>query len=1152
MSTGGSGITYASTYDTDISNQTPATLDTSYGLTNPVVYAIQAYGGFSTSQSFARITKLAETIISQFDTTGSLEILFDVRVFNALLGIQKDASNLNIYNHTTDYYDMSTNLFRNDSITITPGAFINCLNNDYTNIIDMGHLRTVYSDFALYVANYFGLATPTSTYTGIATFFANDYGFNPNGGVFDASAFLNIIVAQPLNADTGAYIADLSGAIVIGGVTQLLRNAVDANPFGNRDPINGTTASDPNDRSNYGVTDGFFCDDLIFIPKDGFSVTMNLAVDNNIFGPGLVSASSAAADTKFGSHSTSTSTFVETSTTTTMLVSRTTTVPLLIRLVNLSDVAVQVEAQATSATSSAVTLLFSGIFNFLIISRNGVVLADHVHIFSFVDYTVASSTTYTYTVTPVGHKGVKGSPVNVVVTTLVSGTWTNLGAGLLGTGETNVSALYYNPVTKTLYVGGQFAANYNNVAYTSAVGTSGIIGNNWHSIANDITGGTGWNDVGNSPGSYVTSITQVGNTLYVGGYYVVNPNHYSITQSVSGGPLTTVPASGNTRGDVFTALSANNRLYVGSTYAVQLVNGAWDSAFAAHANFINGGGTIQALAYNTVTHTLYAAGTFNHYNNGNNDGFNYVAQTVNNGAWTQSGAGVNNQAYSLYSDNANGVVYVGGGFTSDGVVTSPGVACNIQNGGWETLGAGLVNGIVYTMDMDINTGILYLGGAFTAIGGGAPARYIARCNFGHYTQVGNGLNGAVKRLSFDSCANTLYLAGNFTADGSGNAMEHVASIYLPNCLDPTLLTWNNLGFGIMDNRAGYYGIQAIFYHPATRTVYAGGDLSPQQLNSNVLSYTPSSKNYVVRCVNGSLWHQVGNGAPDVTTSFAYDSNTNTLFMGGKYNTVYKSVNNGALQNVVSTTLNGTVNTILYKNSVVYAAGEFTSDANGTTVTQVAYVNGSGAWTAYGNGFFNTSDVVYCMAYDDDTDTMYVGGSFTMNLTGTILNNVAKYVNGVWTPIDLGLSGIVRALYYVTETQTLYAGGDFTVDGHGKTMMHVAMSVAGGPWQQVAGGLGFGNGLPSNVTVLSLEYNHVAGALYAGGSFTGAGDDKYRSIKAVAYSVLNGPWSQVGVGLNSDVKSLSYDPIGNRLFAGGYFTVDGTGNPMVHVAIALSP
>lgn len=330
------------------------------------VYAIQAYGGYSVNQQFDTIHRLKETVIGKFDVTGSVEVLMDVRLFNYKIGIYKDAANLNVKNAggTPDYYTAATDKLNTDSFTLSANEFVvDMSNNLHTqNIVSVGIFSTIYSDFAQYVSTYFGLpAVNTQTEYGFATLFSGETGFNPNNGVFDAAAFAGLLYdgsgANPgyTGVDgSGASISTLAGSINIAGITQLLRNAVDSNPFGNRNPTNGTTASDPYDRANYGVTDGFLADDLFFIPSNGFQITLNLAVDQEAYAAPLNNVGlrydasfGSATDSSFNANSrtadqpitggTNNSISVSTSTSSSTLISRTISAPLLIRLANLSN-----------------------------------------------------------------------------------------------------------------------------------------------------------------------------------------------------------------------------------------------------------------------------------------------------------------------------------------------------------------------------------------------------------------------------------------------------------------------------------------------------------------------------------------------------------------------------------------------------------------------------------------------------------------------------------------------------------------------------------------------------------------------------------------------------------------------------------------------
>ena len=113
-----------------------------------------------------------------------------------------------------------------------------------------------------------------------ATLFTNDYNFNPNNGQFAPSDIYNLIQFTPVTAPgstpttvDGLFNTGLNGSIVIENITELLRDAVSANPFNNR----------PLDSSSNGVTTGFLAKDLIFIPSDGISITLQVLIDNEAF-----------------------------------------------------------------------------------------------------------------------------------------------------------------------------------------------------------------------------------------------------------------------------------------------------------------------------------------------------------------------------------------------------------------------------------------------------------------------------------------------------------------------------------------------------------------------------------------------------------------------------------------------------------------------------------------------------------------------------------------------------------------------------------------------------------------------------------------------------------------------------------------------------
>lgn len=129
---------------------------------------------------------------------------------------------------------------------------------------------------------------------------------------------------------------DLSGSITISNINRLLRNAVDANVFGNRTPnVSTGGAADPDVRSNYGVGDGFLDGDIIWVPA-GTTIKLSVGIDSEFFlpinnvGPGLSSNFAATEDAGFGSGD-----FSQVSSSTTTKISRTLKAPLMIRISNL-------------------------------------------------------------------------------------------------------------------------------------------------------------------------------------------------------------------------------------------------------------------------------------------------------------------------------------------------------------------------------------------------------------------------------------------------------------------------------------------------------------------------------------------------------------------------------------------------------------------------------------------------------------------------------------------------------------------------------------------------------------------------------------------------------------------------------------------------
>jgi len=205
-----------------------------------------------------------------------------------------------------------------DSITIHSTDFVN--NIKESNIISVGKLTTLYSDFVTYINDYFGYAN------GFSALFNLSSQVNIHSGIFNANAFINIINGQTLNQSTGEYVNDLSGSVTVNYINNLLNYVVYSNPFNNRNPSD-------NNGAGYSIQDGFIEGDLIFIPN-GITITLNVIINNNnitLNNLGSTFLSNLNANTNYvnGYFSSSTNT-------TNTNIQRVFKAPLLIKLMNLS------------------------------------------------------------------------------------------------------------------------------------------------------------------------------------------------------------------------------------------------------------------------------------------------------------------------------------------------------------------------------------------------------------------------------------------------------------------------------------------------------------------------------------------------------------------------------------------------------------------------------------------------------------------------------------------------------------------------------------------------------------------------------------------------------------------------------------------------
>lgn len=225
-------------------------------------YVIGSDGGFSLKQNFNSIgAASANNLTAAYDLSDAIQILLGVRVLNDKIGIVKDESNNVVISAlmTDDGTGLQTN-----SLTFNTTNLTECVGVD--NVITMGRMASLYEDFSNTMYTYFSLPL------GFGNIFAHEHTTNVNEGIFDASGMIRVLNGNSFDV-SGSFISDISGAITINNINEVLRFVIDSNAFNNRD------ASD-----NIGLSNGFIGGDMIYVP-DGLTIGMRVDIESETYFP---------------------------------------------------------------------------------------------------------------------------------------------------------------------------------------------------------------------------------------------------------------------------------------------------------------------------------------------------------------------------------------------------------------------------------------------------------------------------------------------------------------------------------------------------------------------------------------------------------------------------------------------------------------------------------------------------------------------------------------------------------------------------------------------------------------------------------------------------------------------------------------------------
>jgi hypothetical protein len=293
------------------------------------------------------------------------------------------------------------------------------------------------------------------------------------------------------------------------------------------------------------------------------------------------------------------------------------------------------------------------------------------------------------------------------------------------------------------------------------------------------------------------------------------------------------------------------------------------------------------------------------------------------------------------------------------------------------------------------------------------------------------------------------------------------------------------------------------------------------------------------------WVRLGNGIEKGSVlDVAMDRNNRRVYIVGHF----KHVNRVAMENIAvyDITIRGwsqvgggisglvTCIAIYEKSQIIFVGGLFSKVGKGDEQVQAiniaAYYVKQKRWAALGGGLNRECSTLY---FDESTETLYAGGSFTQSGTAPI-HYVGLYdlATDAWSGLKNGeLNGPCRTLCKVDKD--LYLGGLFTHAGMGHSDIHVSYvarySMETNTWSSLSGGLqGYCN---------ALAYDAVENAIYVGGTFTSVGDREHaqNAHHIAKYYIEHQKWDVMGGGVNNVVNSLCFDSTHNSLFVGGTFT-----------------
>jgi hypothetical protein len=587
-------------------------------------------------------------------------------------------------------------------------------------------------------------------------------------------------------------------------------------------------------------------------------------------------------------------------------------------------------------------------------------------------------------------------------------------------------------------------------------------------------------------GPYAMALSPDGATLYLGGPFTQVEGESRVglaaVNAATGALLPWNPASD---GEVYAlAISGDGATVYAGGYFSQAGGQASQNLVAIDA--ATGAGTamvaspdesVNALALSADGLTLYVGGDFNLLAGAFPlPGMARVSTATGmpDWAWDPNVAG---SVSAMILDEANGLIYMGGSFSSvGGTVRNKIAAVSLATGDPTAWDPDAGSGYVYALDLSVDGATIYAGGSFSMMGGEIRTRLAAiDTTTGALTAWNPIASNTVSAIAV--AGGTVYVGGGFQSIG-GCLRNSLAAI------DP--VTGRAMAFNPGPaNPGGTDVIYVLAIAPDHQTLYVGGNFN---------SAGGQARNYLAAldATTGlaTAWDPNIGGR---VRALAISSDGQTLYLGGEFNTV----------------------------------GEVAHDflAAVDTVTGLP-----AAWDADAN------DVVLALAISHDGTKLFAGGWFTLiggqsRLGVALIDPATGLADPTWqadTELGIGGGGIY-SLAITADDATLYAGGIFEgIDGVSRDDLAALNGQTAEvlPWNPLA---------DDQVSAMVLSDDDAT--LYVGGQFSsigGADRDYLAALDTTLGTAL--PWDPQP---DSSVEALALGPGGASLFVVGYFQRWGT-------------